>query len=164
MTSTSRPCASWIDIDHTPGTCRVCLVEITHSGHDGAQIVTSCNTPVREGMTVETRSKKARDMQRLQVELLMADHLQDCATCIRHGDCELQDVAQYVGLKENRFFDRALAESRPVDEASTAMVRDMRRCIRCQRCVAICRYHQGIDALVIEGTGQQPCRRSARWP
>ena len=141
------------DIDHTPGTCRVCVVEITHSGHHGAQIVTSCNTPVREGMTVQTRSQKARDMQRLQVELLMADHLQDCATCIRHGNCELQDVAQYVGLKENRFFDRQLAESRPLDEASTSMIRDMRRCIRCQRCVAICRYHQGIDALVIEGTG-----------
>ncbi|WP_321447696.1 [FeFe] hydrogenase, group A [uncultured Cohaesibacter sp.] len=141
------------DIDHTPGTCRVCVVEITHSKHNGAQIVTSCNTPVREGMTVQTRSKKARDMQKLQVELLMADHLQDCATCIRHGDCELQDVAQYVGLTENRFFDRLLAESRPVDEASTSMIRDMRRCIRCQRCVAICRDHQGIDALVMEGTG-----------
>ncbi|WP_316862988.1 [FeFe] hydrogenase, group A [uncultured Cohaesibacter sp.] len=141
------------DIDHIPGTCRVCVVEIAQSGHEETQIVTSCNTPVLEGMNVQTRSQKARQMQRLQVELLMADHLQDCATCIRHGDCELQDVAQYVGLKENRFFDRAFAESRVAEVATTAMSRDMRRCIRCQRCVAICRYHQGIDALVIEGTG-----------
>ncbi|MEJ2001804.1 MAG: [FeFe] hydrogenase, group A [Maritimibacter sp.] len=141
------------DIDHTPGTCRVCVVEIHQEGHDKPQIVTSCNTPVREGMRVETRSKRARDMQRLQVELLMADHLQDCATCIRHGDCELQDLAQYVGLKENRFFDRARTESRPVDMSSPAIVRDMTRCVRCQRCVAICRHSQEVDALVMSGTG-----------
>ena len=141
------------DIDHIPGTCRVCVVEILQAGKKASQIVTSCNTPVREGMDVQTRSRKARDMQRLQVELLMADHLQDCATCIRHGNCELQDLAQYVGLKENRFFDRALTESRPIDLSSPSMVRDMTRCVRCQRCVAICRHHQDVDALVMEGTG-----------
>jgi len=141
------------DIDHTPGTCRVCVVEIQLAGKDAPQIVTSCNTPVRERMDVQTRSKKARDMQRLQVELLMADHLQDCATCIRHGNCELPDLAQYVGLKENRFFDRALTEQRPIDLSSPSMVRDMTRCVRCQRCVAICRHHQGVDALVMEGNG-----------
>ncbi|HDR28595.1 [Fe-Fe] hydrogenase large subunit C-terminal domain-containing protein [Rhodovulum sp.] len=141
------------DIDHTPGTCRVCLVEIVQAGHDAPQIVTACNTPIRDAMEVRTRSKRARDMQRLQVELLMADHLQDCATCIRHGDCELQDLAQFVGLTENRFFDRARTEARPIDLTSPAMVRDMRRCVRCQRCVAICRHHQQVDALAMEGTG-----------
>ncbi|GAA0299851.1 [FeFe] hydrogenase, group A [Rhodovulum strictum] len=141
------------DIDHTPGTCRVCVVEIVQAGRDTPQIVTACNTPIRDGMEVRTRSKRARDMQRLQVELLMADHLQDCATCIRHGNCELQDLAQFVGLKENRFFDRARTEARPIDLTSPAMVRDMRRCVRCQRCVAICRHHQQVDALAMEGTG-----------
>ena len=141
------------DIDHIPGTCRVCVVEILQAGRDKRQIVTSCNTPVREGMVVETRSKRARDMQRLQVELLMADHLQDCATCVRHGNCELQDLAQFVGLRENRFFDRARTEARVYDDVSPAMIRDMRRCVRCQRCVAICRQHQQVDALVMEGSG-----------
>ena len=90
---------------------------------------------------VETRTRTVREMQKLQVELLMADHLQDCATCIRHGDCELQDLAQFVGLKENRFFDRARTEARPIDDSSPAIIRDMTRCVRCQRCVAVCRYY-----------------------
>lgn len=68
-------------------------------------MVTSCNTPVKEGLKIFTRSQRVRDMQKLQVELLLADHDQDCATCNRHGNCELQDVAQFVGLRENRFFD-----------------------------------------------------------
>ncbi|MBB4304595.1 ferredoxin hydrogenase gamma subunit [Rhodobium orientis] len=141
------------DIDHTPGTCRVCIVEIVQAGREIEQFVTSCNTPVGEGMVVQTRTPKVRAMQKLQVELLMADHLQDCATCTRHGDCELQDLAQFVGLKENRFFDRQRTEAREVDESSPALIRDMRRCVRCQRCVAVCRYHQEVDALVMSGTG-----------
>ena len=141
------------DIDHTPGTCRVCVVDIQEAGKDKHSIVTSCNTPVREGMVVETRTKQVRAMQKLQVELLMADHLQDCATCIRHGDCELQDLAQFVGLKENRFFDRIRTESRPIDSSSSAIIRDMTRCVRCQRCVAVCRYFQGVDALMMSNTG-----------
>ncbi|WP_068119016.1 [FeFe] hydrogenase, group A [Tropicimonas marinistellae] len=141
------------DIDHTPGTCRVCIVEIEQSGREGVHAVSACTTPVREGMVVMTRSKRARDMQRLQVELLMADHLQDCATCVRHGNCELQDLAQFVGLTENRFFDRVKTQTRDYDDSSPAMIRDMQRCVRCQRCVAVCRYHQEVDALVMEGTG-----------
>ncbi|SFC18670.1 [FeFe] hydrogenase, group A [Tropicimonas isoalkanivorans] len=141
------------DIDHAPGTCRVCVVEIVQSGRAAAQIVTACNTPVREGMQVATRTKRVRNMQKLQVELLMADHLQDCATCVRHGDCELQDLAQFVGLTENRFFDRARTLAREVDDSSPALIRDMQRCVRCQRCVAVCRYHQKVDALVMSGTG-----------
>ncbi len=141
------------DIDHTPGTCRVCVVDILQEGRKKHQTVTSCNTPVRDGMVVDTKSRKVRDMQRLQVELLMADHLQDCATCVRHGDCELQDLAQFVGLTENRFFDRERTLAREVDCSSPALIRDMQRCVRCQRCVAVCRYHQKVDALVMEGTG-----------
>ncbi|PLW76549.1 [FeFe] hydrogenase, group A [Cohaesibacter celericrescens] len=141
------------DINHTPGTCRVCVVEIHQACKDKHQIVTSCNTPVRNGMEVLTRTKKVRNMQKLQVELLMADHLQDCATCSRHGDCELQDLAQFVGLKENRYFNRQLTESREVDDSSPSIIRDMRRCVRCQRCVAVCRNYQGVDALVMSGTG-----------
>ncbi len=143
------------DIDHTPGTCRVCLVEFEMPSGDGkTKLATSCNTPVVEGMTVQTRSPRARSAQRLQVELLLADHDQDCATCVRHGSCELQDVAQFVGLHENRFYKPSFVEKRPVDDSSPAMIRDMSKCIRCQRCIAICREGQGVDALVQVGIGQ----------
>ena len=136
------------DIDHTPGTCRVCLVEFEMPSGDGkTKLATSCNTPVVEGMVVQTRSPRARSAQRLQVELILADHDQDCATCVRHGSCELQDVAQFVGLHENRFYNPSFVEKRPVDDSSPAMIRDMSKCVRCQRCIAICRDGQGVDAL-----------------
>lgn len=141
------------DIDHTPGTCRVCLVEAKRKDQDKAHLVTSCNTPMEEGLSVATRSKKVRDSQRLQVELLLADHDQDCATCTRHGDCELQDVAQFVGLHESRFDNGRRFLGRDRDLSSPAMVRDMTKCIRCFRCVTVCRDGQAVDALVIEGTG-----------
>ena len=141
------------DINHTPGTCRVCLVEARMPGQERTLVLTSCNTPMEEGMEVMTRTAGLRDMQRLQVELLLADHDHDCAVCIRHGNCELQDVAQFVGLRQNRFADPALVARRPVDTSSPALIRDMTKCIRCQRCVAMCRYGQGVDALVITDTG-----------
>ncbi len=142
------------DLDHTPGTCRVCVAEVRLAAAAEAQLLTTCNTPVQEGMEVRTRSRRAREAQRLQVELLLADHHQDCATCIRHGNCELQDVAQFVGLRTNRWFSPSRVAARPIDDSSPALVRDMTKCIRCQRCIAICRDGQGVDALVVTGTGQ----------
>jgi len=141
------------DIDHAPATCRVCMVEIESPGRESAQLVASCSTPVQEGMTIRTRTRRVREAQRLQVELLLADHNQDCATCVRHGNCELQDIAQYVGLHTNRFFDRNRTLGRGIDNSSPAMIRDMTKCIRCQRCVTICREGQTVDALVVTGTG-----------
>jgi ferredoxin hydrogenase gamma subunit len=140
------------DIDHTPGTCRVCLVEIRREGHE-PDVVTSCNTPMEPGMQVLTRTAIVREKQRLQVELLLGDHDQDCATCVRHGSCELQDVAQFVGLQRSRFGKRVHFEERTRDESSPALIRDMTKCIRCHRCVHVCREVQGTDVLVLKGTG-----------
>ncbi len=140
------------NLNHAPGTCRVCLVEVRRKGDDFTQTLTSCNTPMEEGIEVLTRSRRVREQQRLQVNLLLADHEEDCATCVRHGDCELQDVAQFVGLKEARFrYDFSGGRTR--DTSSPSVVRDMAKCIRCGRCVTLCREVQGTDVLFYEGRG-----------
>lgn len=140
------------DADHTPGTCRVCLVEIQRDGH-APDVVTSCNTPMEAGMAVLTRTQIVREKQRLQVELLLGDHDQDCATCVRHGKCELQDVAQFVGLQRSRYGKRAYFRGRTRDTSSVSVVRDMTKCIRCHRCVHVCRDVQGTDVLVLHEKG-----------
>ena len=139
-----------LPIDHTPGTCRVCLVEI----RDGAssRITTACTTPMTEGMHVYTRTDTVRAMQKQQVKWLFSDHDQNCAACPRHGDCELQDAAVYVGLTQNPDNGNRKA-SRPYDDSATALVRDANKCIRCMRCVEVCRKVQGLSALTLEGFG-----------
>ena len=143
------------DIHHTPGTCRVCLVDIRRRNDPRHHIVTACTTPMEAGMEVLTRTPAVRRMQRLQVELLLADHNQDCASCIRHGNCELQDVAQFVGLQQTRYHFPHFYLQRPRDDSSPAVVRDMSKCIRCLRCVTVCREIQGVDTLVVSETGLQ---------
>lgn len=141
------------DINHRPGTCRVCLVDVKRENEAEHHILPSCMTPMEEGMAVLTRTPEVREKQRLQVEMLLADHNQDCASCIRHGNCELQDVAQFVGLQQTRYSFPEFYENRSRDFSSPAIVRDMTKCIRCFRCVSICREVQGVDALVSREEG-----------
>ncbi len=138
-------------LNHKPGTCRVCVVEAFDK--DGpSQLVASCNTPMSEGMRVFTHSERARASQRLQVEMLLADHDLSCVACARHGSCELQDLGEYVGLFTNRFAP-ALRAARPFDDSSRGIIRDMNKCVRCLRCVNVCRNVQGVAALTVDGTG-----------
>jgi len=138
-------------LDHKPGTCRVCVVGCTDA-NGNTSLVTSCNTPMQEGMKIDTISSRVRQAQKLQVELVFADHDQNCVACARHGDCELQDLGEYVGLSSNRFSSR-LTNERPLDDTMRGMVRDMTKCIRCLRCVEVCRKVQGVAALTVDGTG-----------
>lgn len=141
------------DIGHTPGTCRMCIVEVTRQGQIQSQLLTACDTPLEEGMIVQTRTPAVRQHQRLQMELLLADHNQDCASCVRHGDCELQDTAQFVGLQNTRYSNPEFFAGRCIDRTSGAIQRDMTKCVRCQRCLAVCRDVQGTDVLVFTGKG-----------
>jgi len=140
-------------IGHTPGTCRVCLVSMKRKDSHEEHIVTSCDTPMEDGMEILTRTPLVRERQRLQVELLLADHNQDCASCIRHGDCELQDVAQFVGLEMTKYHYPHFYRHRTKEITGPAIVRDMSKCIRCLRCVTVCREIQGTDVLTVTEKG-----------
>ena len=144
---------AYLPLDHTPGTCRVCLVEMTTAGDNPEKkIVTSCTTPIKEGMRILTRTPEVRRMQRMQVAWVFADHDQDCASCARHGNCELQDLAMYVGLRDNGCSGR-FTEKRDDDWSANGVVRDVNKCIRCGRCVEVCRKVQGVSALTLDNIG-----------
>lgn len=144
---------AYLPLDHTPGTCRVCLVEATDD-HGSGQIVTACTTPLTNGMRVRTRTARIREMQRWQVAWIFADHDQDCASCSRHGNCELQDLALYVGLQHNGCNGRFTAK-RKLDATAHGLVMDANKCIRCYRCVETCRQIQGVSALTMNEIGNE---------
>ncbi|BEV71175.1 2Fe-2S iron-sulfur cluster binding domain-containing protein [Paludibacterium sp. THUN1379] len=141
------------DIDHAPGTCRVCLVEVNDGQSAEPRFLTACDTPMQEGWQVQTRTAKVQDMRRVQVEMTMADHHQSCSTCKRNGNCELLSVANSVGLTTVDFhYTQGWENDEPMDEGQ-AIIYDRSRCIRCQRCVAVCRNVQNIDSLELAGWG-----------
>ena len=141
------------DIDHAPGTCRVCLVEVQQAGAAEKHYLTACDTPMTEGCRIMTRTPKVQEMRQLQMEMIMADHHQDCASCPRNGNCELLPVANSVGLKQVRFHYTEGWENLEPDHGSQPIIYDRSRCIRCQRCVAVCRKVQDVDALELAGWG-----------
>ena len=90
---------AWPEIHHTPGACRVCMTEVEGQ----RSLIAACVFPVFEGMVVHTNTEKVRKARKMVVELLLANHPQECNFCVRNGSCELQKVAEFVGLKEVRF-------------------------------------------------------------
>lgn len=141
------------EMGHRPGTCRMCLVEVTDEAGK-TFVTTSCDTVLRAGWQVATKTAKVRRMQKLQLELLMADHCQDCARCSRHGACELQSVGLRLGLPSPaRVTFRPQAAERRRDDSRRALVFDASRCVRCLRCVEACRKVAGQSALTLNGVG-----------
>ncbi len=132
------------------GSCRVCLVEI--EGRRGTPA--SCTTPVEEGLVVRTHSKKIAKLRRNVMELYISDHPLDCLTCPANGDCELQDVAGEVGLREVRYgFDGYNHLNAEKDTSNPYFTFDASKCIVCSRCVRACEEVQGTFALTIDGRG-----------
>lgn len=132
------------------GSCRMCLVEI--EGRRGYPA--SCTTPVEAGMVVRTQSDKLADLRRGVMELYISDHPLDCLTCASNGNCELQDVAGQVGLREVRYgLDGANHLQEQKDTSNPYFDYDPAKCIVCNRCVRACEEVQGTFALTIEGRG-----------
>ncbi|MBF9020189.1 formate dehydrogenase subunit alpha [Rhodobacterales bacterium HKCCA1058] len=148
------------------GSCRLCVVEI--EGRRGTPA--SCTTPVAEGMVVHTQNAKLHKLRRGVMELYISDHPLDCLTCAANGDCELQDMAGAVGLRDVRYSATEWAsianhftardtngdlnpEYLPKDESNPYFTYDPSKCIVCNRCVRACEEVQGTFALTIEGRG-----------
>ena len=132
------------------GSCRLCLVEI--DGHPG--LPASCTTEVAEGMSVATQNERVAKIRRNVMELYISDHPLDCLTCPTNGDCELQDMAGAVGLREVRYgYDGANHLDVAKDESNPYFTFDPSKCIVCSRCVRACDEVQGTFALTIHGRG-----------
>ncbi|MGZ8258550.1 MAG: formate dehydrogenase subunit alpha, partial [Methylotenera sp.] len=132
------------------GSCRLCVVEI--EGRRGYPA--SCTTPVAEGLKVYTQTQKLADIRRGTMELYISDHPLDCLTCAANGDCELQDMAGAVGLREVRYgYEGENHLKAEKDESNPYFTFDPSKCIVCSRCVRACEETQGTYALTISGRG-----------
>ncbi|MBT6247268.1 MAG: molybdopterin-dependent oxidoreductase, partial [Gammaproteobacteria bacterium] len=132
------------------GSCRVCLVEI--QGRKGYPA--SCTTPVEAGMQVRTQSDQLAKLRRNVMELYISDHPLDCLTCPTNGDCELQDTAGELGLREVRYgYSGANHLDSGKDTTNPYFTFDASKCIVCSRCVRACEEVQGTFALTVDGRG-----------
>jgi formate dehydrogenase major subunit len=132
------------------GSCRLCLVEI--DGRRGTPA--SCTTPVTEGMKVRTQTPKLEKLRQGVMELYISDHPLDCLTCPANGDCELQDMAGVVGLRQVRYgYEGENHLDLEKDRSNPYFDFDPSKCIACSRCVRACSDIQGTFALTIEGRG-----------
>lgn len=129
------------------GACRVCMVEVK-----GARtLVASCVYPVNEGMEVHTNTPAVREARRMVVELLMANHPDDCLACQRNQNCELQRIAADVGVRQQRFAGEK--KHYPLDNNNPALVRDQSKCILCGRCIRVCSERQGVNVYSFANRG-----------
>jgi len=136
------------EIHHSPGACRICVVEVERA----RSLVASCVYPVANGMTVKTSSRRVREARRQVMEFLLSDHPRDCNICQKHGNCELQQVAELVGRREITVPCTDFTRHN-IDDSSDVLIRDMSKCIHCLRCVTVCADVQGVSLLTPEGRG-----------
>ncbi len=131
------------------GACRLCVVEI--DGMNG--LVPSCAYPVAGGMKVQTHSNRAVQARKTIVELLLADHPDDCLYCVRNKNCELQDLAENLGVRQRRY--KGARNRKHQDVSSPAIERDPEKCILCGKCVRVCEEIQGVAAIDFSGRGSK---------
>ncbi len=138
------------DMLNSFGSCRLCLVEI--EGRPGTPA--SCTTLVAPGMKVHTAGEKVRRIRRGVMELYISDHPLDCLTCAANGNCELQDAAGEVGLRDVRYgYDGANHLTGPIDTSNPYFQFEPSKCIVCSRCVRACEEVQGTFALTVQARG-----------
>ena len=131
------------------GSCRLCMVQVV--GKNG--LVAACTEPVQPDMVVTTQNDEIGRIRRGVMELYISDHPLDCLTCPANGDCELEDMAGAVGLREVRYGEGDNHLDLSKDESNPYFTFDPSKCIVCSRCVRVCEEVQGTFALTIDGRG-----------
>lgn len=127
---------------NTKAMCRICVVEV-----EGARALqTACSQPVANGMVIKTTTPNVRETRRINMELLLSNHPQDCLSCIRNQNCELQALSEKMGIRSQRF-EHTEKFKHPIDNSSPSIVRDPSKCILCRRCVAVCHQVQDVGAI-----------------
>lgn len=124
------------------GACRICVVEVK-----GARtLVTSCVYPIFEGMEVWTNTPKVLDSRRKTLQLLLSNHERKCLSCVRSGNCELQQLCKELGVEDENYYEGDKTPS-CIDDSAAHMIRDNSKCILCRRCTAVCEKVQGIGVI-----------------
>lgn len=129
------------------GACRMCLVEDAKTG----KLQASCVLPVSEGLEIKTSTPKVLEARRAVLELILSDHDRSCLTCKRNQTCELQSLANEMGIEDIEFPGERIIKT--IDELSPSIVRDNNKCILCRRCVAACAKTQGVYAIGMQNRG-----------
>ncbi|HVP64056.1 MAG TPA: NADH-dependent [FeFe] hydrogenase, group A6 [candidate division Zixibacteria bacterium] len=122
------------------GACRLCLVDV-----EGRGIMAACSTPPEPGMKLRTVTDEIREIRKISVELLLANHDQSCPTCARSANCQLQTLARQLGIEQVRF--KPVQQRKPIDTSSHSLVRDPNKCVLCGDCVRMCSEIQDIGAI-----------------
>lgn len=130
------------------GACRLCLVDIKGRGIQGA-----CSTPAEPGMVVRTQTQEIREIRKISIELLLANHDQQCPTCPKSAACQLQEIARKLGVRQVRF--KPVHQLAELDYSSVSVVRDPNKCVLCGDCVRFCSEIQGIGAIDFAHRGHQ---------
>jgi len=131
-----------LGIENKPGGCRICVVEV----EGRRNLAPSCSTEVAEGMVVNTHSMRVINARRTVMEFILSDHPKDCLTCAKSGNCELQDMAIKLGVREIPGQEFAKMSTYKVD-FSPSLIRDLDKCIMCRRCEMMCNEFQTVGAL-----------------
>ena len=137
------------------GDCRICIVEVEGRNN----FATSCIQKCEEGMKVYTNSKKVIEARKEILGLILSNHNRDCLTCIRNGNCELQDLAKKYNIRDIKFDGEKTSGT--VDSKSPSIVRDQSKCILCRRCTAVCKNVQKIGAIESSKRGFESCISTA---
>ena len=122
------------------GACRLCLVDI-----EGRGINASCSVTPEPGMRVKTNTKQVRDIRKISIELLLANHDMNCPTCSRSATCRLRELAERMGIEELRY--KPIHKPREIDRSTCSLVRDPNKCVLCGDCVRACHEIQGVGAI-----------------